>query len=413
MIEASSRANAELKTTYRIDWHPRRLPDGARCLPIPLRTDDGAATTGFLYSTATTDRVVAIMHPRESMASHYLVPDLLAAGFAVWTQQSRTVGNDLTLEHETILLDVAAGLNHLHAAGFKKIVLLGNSGGASLFTLYVQQSSLARERRLDRTPGGRPVRLGATTMPAVDAVIYLAPHPGQGLVLLNCIDPSVTDESDPLSVDPALDPFSSSNGFADPPQAARYAETFVHRYRAAQRARVGRLDARARELIAARAEGRRRAKESGAAARVPFSVMTVWRTDADLRCFDLGLDPSDRDFGSVWGQQPLVSNYAPVGFGRLCTPEAWLSTWSGLSSNAAIPKTASAVTQPVLLIEYSGDSTVFPADVREIFATLGTSDKRHEVVRGDHYGRPLAPGEPPGRDVAGRMIQDWLRARFG
>jgi hypothetical protein len=220
MIEASSRANAELKTTYRIDWHPRRLPDGARCLPIPLRTDDGAATTGFLYSTATTDRVVAIMHPRESMASHYLVPDLLAAGFAVWTQQSRTVGNDLTLEHETILLDVAAGLNHLHAAGFKKIVLLGNSGGASLFTLYVQQSSLARERRLDRTPGGRPVRLGATTMPAVDAVIYLAPHPGQGLVLLNCIDPSVTDESDPLSVDPALDPFSSSNGFADPPQAA-------------------------------------------------------------------------------------------------------------------------------------------------------------------------------------------------
>jgi hypothetical protein len=250
-------------------------------------------------------------------------------------------------------------------------------------------------------------------MPAADAVIYLAPHPGQGLVLLNCIDPSLTEETDPLSLDAALDPFSRSNGFADPPQAARYSEAFQRRYRTAQRARVERLDARARELIALRAEGRRRAKESGAAARIPFSVMTVWRTDADLRCFDLSLDPSEREYGSVWGQQPLVSNYAPVGFGRLCTPEAWLSTWSGLSSNAATPKTASAVTQPVLLIEYSGDSTVFPSDVREIFAALGTGDKRHEVVRGDHYGRPLAPGEPPGRDIAGRLIRDWLRARFG
>ena len=49
-------------------------------------------------------------------------------------------------------------------------------------------------------------------------------------------------------------------------------------------------------------------------------IFQVWRTDADLRCFDLSLDPSDRRFGSVWGARPMVSNVGSVGFGRICTP---------------------------------------------------------------------------------------------
>ena len=74
--------------------------------------------------------------------------------------------------------------------------------------------------------------------------------------------------------------------------------------------------------------------------------MTVWRTDADPRCFDLSIDPSDRAYGTLWGRDPRASNYGAVGFARNCTPEAWLSTWSGLSSNAALAKTVPSIEQP-------------------------------------------------------------------
>jgi hypothetical protein len=123
------------------DWNPRDLPPGATTRNVVLRTTDGAATSGSLYSNGAADTVVCIMHPREFMACHYLIPDIVDAGFAAWSQSPRSVGNDLRLEHEFALYDVAAGLTFLRAAGFRKIVLLGNSGGSGLFSFYVQQSS--------------------------------------------------------------------------------------------------------------------------------------------------------------------------------------------------------------------------------------------------------------------------------
>ena len=95
------------------------------------------------------------------------------------SQGSRSVGNDLRLEHELALLDVAAGLNFLREQGFRRIVLLGNSGGASLYAFYVQQSSLDGSRRLARTPGGRPVDLANLAMPQVDGFVFAgaAPRP--------------------------------------------------------------------------------------------------------------------------------------------------------------------------------------------------------------------------------------------
>lgn len=393
------------------DWGGRGVPDDAVARAYPLRTADGGSTKGILYSRGAPDTVCVIMHPREFTFVHYLVPDILEAGCAAWMNAPRSVGVDLRLEHETALLDLAAGLVHLRALGFRKIVLIGNSGGASLHCFYIQQSSLLPPERIARTPGGRPTKLADAEMPFPDGLVLVAPHPGQGLLLMDCIDPSVTDESAPLSLDPALDPLSAVNGFAQ--GGASYTADFVARYRAAQRERIARLDGIARELIADRLEARKRGKDGGTDAdrrKGAFTpVMTVWRTDADLRCFDLSLDPSDRAFGTVWSRDPIASNHGCVGFGRFCTPEAWLSTWSGLSSNAAIPKTGSAVDQPALLVEYTGDQTVFPETARAIFGALGSTDKRHERVRGNHHGRALGPGEEDGRFVAGRLIQDWLR----
>jgi pimeloyl-ACP methyl ester carboxylesterase len=398
------------------DWSPRDVPDGTVTRNIVLRTADNAAVTGSLYLRGRPDTVVCVMHPREFMACHYLIPDIVEFGCAAWSQGSRSVGNDLRLEHELALFDVAAGLNFLCAQGFKKIVLLGNSGGASLYSLYVQQSSLEGSRRLARTPGGRPTKLDALTMPQIDGFVFVAPHPGQGMLLMGCIDPSVTEERDPLSVDASLDALDPRNGFAEPPRSSKYSPEFLDRYRAGQCARVARLDAIAKDLISARMDARKKARDGGdehlrrMGAHTP--IMTVWRTDADPRCFDLSIDPSDRAYGTLWGRDPRASNYGAVGFARNCTPEAWLSTWSGLSSNAALAKTAPSIEQPSLLVEYTGDVSTFPTVAKEIFATIRTSQKSHLRVRGDHHGRALSNDEELGRAIAGRKVGEWLREQF-
>lgn len=404
------------------DWNPRDVPPGAVTTNVVLRTADQAATGGSLYRPATpTDTVVCVMHPREFMACHYLIPDIVGAGYAAWSQSPRSVGNDLRLEHEFALHDVAAGLQYLKSAGFKRIVLLGNSGGAGLYALYVQQSALPGAQRIARTPGGRPTQLAELDMPAVDGFVLVGPHPGQGALLMNCIDPSVADENDPLSVDPALDPLSPANGYAGK-TGTRYSAEFIERYRAAQRMRVERIDARAQELIARRQSARQRVKAAAAnggqaapedrrlAGHTP--IFNVWRTDGDLRCFDLSLDASDRKFGSLWGADPYASNYGAVGFARQCTPESWLSTWSALSSNASLAKTAPSITQPVLVVEYTGDQACFPGDVRRIVDAIASTGKRHLRVRGDHHGRALTPDEEPGRLEAGRLLAQWLREQF-
>ena len=63
--------------------------------------------------------------------------------------------------------------------------------------------------------------------------------------------------------DSSLDALDPKNGFAEPPASSKYAPEFLQRYRAAQRERVARLDAGAKELIAARMEARKKTKDGG------------------------------------------------------------------------------------------------------------------------------------------------------
>ena len=389
------------------EWTLNALPEGTSVGVFPLRTIDGAATNGFLYRRGTPSAYVSIMHPREFLATHYMIPPLIEAGYGVFTQTPRAVGNDLRLEHEVALLDVAAGMTFLRQIGAQQTVLLGNSGGSGLYCLYNEQSLLAPADRLKHTPGGRPVPLSKADLPAADAIVLLSPHPGQGRLLMNAIDPSVTDENDAFAVDAALDPFSTANGFAADGRSARYDAAFRDRYRAAQRVRVEALDAIARERITERMA----AKKSGDRRRAVFqSVMTVWRTDADLRCWDLSLDPSERNYGSLWGADPFQSNYGVIGFARLCTPESWLSTWSGVSSKAALARTAPAIQQPTMMVHYSGDQTLFPSDAAAIFDAIGAPDKSILTFRGDHHGRAITSGDPDVRGDAGAAIGAWLHA---
>ena len=397
-------------------WDPARLPPDMVTRVFPVMTSDGAPVLGYLHASGGERTAVFIMHPRELLVSHYLVPHLVGAGYACWVQGARTVGNDLRLEHELAIHDVAAGMLKLKELGFERVVLLGNSGGASLFAYYNQQSLLAPEDRIARTPGGRPTKLAEAALPVADGFIFVAPHPGQGKLLLTMIDPSVSDESDPLSVDAGLDPFSAANGFKSGTEGgAHYTFNFIERYRKAQLDRVARIDAFAKESIAQRMAERKCIKEGTGVSSYKAhwaGVFQVWRTDADLRCFDLSLDPSERRWGSVWGADPLVSNVGSVGFARICTPESWLSTWSGLSSRASFDLCGEAIEQPVLMLYYTGDNSVFPDDAAEIFSTIGSSDKQRQDIRGNHHGQSLRVNEPNGQELAAAHAIDWLRERF-
>ncbi len=393
---------------YMVVNAERPMPDGTRCEPLQLPTQDRAVTEGWLWQRGGEDTVVCLMHPRANFARHYLVPHLVEAGFAVLCQNSRWLGNDSTLVHETLLLDVAEGVRAVRER-FDRVVLCGNSGGGSLYAFYLDQAAAASGERFTDTAAGEPFDLNRFDLPGADAVVFLAAHPGEGHFLLHAIDPSVTDEGDLLSCDPSLDLFAPENGFVEPPGESRYAPEFLERYRAAQHARVARIDERARAFVARRREARAKFREAPDAANRRTSIATdyfvVHRTDADPRCVDLSLDPSARDYGSIWGHRPDWTNYGPVGFGRVVTPDAWLSTWSGLASRAEIARTGPRITLPALVVGYAGDNSIFPEDQERIVASLGSQDVQRVDVPGDHYGFP--PSE--GRAAAAAAVVDWLR----
>lgn len=377
-----------------------------------VSTQDGAKVTGLLRVPEGARVVVTLMHPRQEVTWHGLVPYLLDAGYAVWTQGSRSPNNDLTLVHEQTLLDFAAGQVLLRSEGFERVFCLGHSGGATLAAFYAEQAALRPGERLTQTPSGRPVALAEAEMPLPDGIVFLAPHPGQGALLSRLIDPSVADEADPMSIDASLDPFAAENGFVPAPKSTAYTPEFIERYRAAQAERIRRIDLRAADLVATAASARRAAKEHGSDSErrrsVAPALITVYRTDADLRNVDLSLDPNDRPYGSLHGRRPDLTNFGVVGFGRLSTAEAWMSTWSVNTTRADFARCAPGVTVPTLLLEFTGDQASYPADISRFADLLGSSDLTVESVRGTHFGGAITPDEPLGNELAATRILQWL-----
>lgn len=389
------------------EWH-RPLPEGTTCEPVKLVTEDRAIAHGWLYGRGREESVVCLMHPRANFSRHYTVPGLVDAGYAVFCINSRWLNNDATLIHERVLLDVAAGLSHVRDR-YSQVVLMGNSGGGSLFTFYLSQALAGEGQRLTQTAYGDPLDLNRFAMPRADLMVYLAAHPGEGHYLLHAIDPSVTDEGDPLSCDPALDLFDPANGFEEPPAPSHYSEPFLDRYRQAQRARVERIDAEAWSRLKKKRLAREAAGRGGSIAERRAATVTdfmlVYRTDADPRYVDLSLDPSARDYGSLWGRRPDIINYGAVGFSRVVSPEAWLSTWSGVTSQAEIASTGRRMTLPALVIAYEGDNAILPSDTELIASSLASGQVARRSVPGDHYGFPADQG----RDAAVEEVVSWLR----
>lgn len=322
-------------------------------------------------------------HYNVDFSEHYLAAHLAERGFGFLGWNTRYRGNEPHFLLEHAVVDIGAGVRWLRdVAGVDTVVLLGNSGGGSLMAAYQSQ---ATEPSI--TPA-RDLALpdAALDLAGADLYVSLNAHPGRPDVLTAWLDPSVTDETDPLSRDRSLDMFDERNG---PP----YAEGFVAAYRAAQEARNHRItDWALAELDRLRA--------AGAWDRL-FDVHRVW---ADLRFTDLALDPSDRRAGCYAGD-PQRANAGPFGIGRTNTLRSWLSMWSLRESQCVGAPHLGRIRVPSLVVQSTADRGVFPSDAEAIHAALGAEDASLQLVPGEHYF------EDGGRDDVADLIAAWVEER--
>lgn len=350
---------------------------------LPVAGHGSNPCQGLYHRAAGQRPRVAFMatHYNVDFAEHYLAPYLAARGYGFLGWNTRFRGNEAYFLLESALIDMGVGVRWLREqAGVDTVVLLGNSGGGSLMAAYQSQ---AVDPNVTAVLGSRLPDAVLDLQPA-DYYVSLNAHPGRPEVLTAWFDPSVTDEADPLSVDPVLDLFAEGR---QPP----YAPVFIEGYRAAQRARNDRITAWAHEELA-RLEVQ----------RAYDRVFSLHRVFADPRFTDLSLDPSDRKIGCYAGDARWA-NYSPFGVGRMSTLRSWLSMWSLAESQCTGSQHLPRVTVPSLVVQSLADRGVFPSDARAIHAALGATDKRLELVPGEHYF------EDGGRDDVADLIAGWLQ----
>ena len=364
---------------------------------IRLVSPDGALVRGVLWTPPNGKKwktAVILSHPRGDFSVHYAAPLLAAAGYAVIGFGTRYMNNDTDCLHEACTIDVETVYNEMKRRGAEAVVLLGNSGGGSLMALAHAERGIG------------------------DGWVGMAAHPGEGVFMLQVIDPSVVDESDPFSTVPELDMYNPDNGWRPWPEPCVYDKEWLKRYRAAQVERVARIDAIAKASIAESidAGSRLRGVDNQTQTvqwrelrrRAVFTkYMVIYRTLADPAYLDLSIDPDERPMGSLFAfPDPFDANYGRGGLGRSMTARGWLSTWSGLSSHAKLADTMPKVKVPTLLIHPTADTEIRIWQAKEIVDNSGAADKTYIEMKGaPHY----LEGH---RREALAHVADWLGRRF-
>ena len=377
------------------------LADDAPAMDIPresirLVTPDGALVRGLLWTppNGKWKTAVILSHPRGDFSVHYACPLLAAAGYAVFGFSTRYINNDTDCLHENCIIDVKVAHDEMIRRGAEAVVLLGNSGGGSLMAMAHAELGIG------------------------DGWVGMAAHPGEGVFMLQVIDPSVTDESDPFSRDPALDMYNPDNGWRPWPEPSSYDPAWLETYRAAQIARVARIDAVAKQSIAdaeeagQQLEGIHKSTNLGEwrdlrARRVFTKYLTIYRTLADPAYLDLSIDPDQRPMGSLFAfPDPFEANYGRGGLARTMTARGWLSTWSGLSSHAKLADTMPDVKVPTLLVHPTADTEIRIRQAQEIVANSGAADSTYLEMKG-------APHYLEGHRVeALAAVAEWIGKRF-
>ena len=349
----------------------------------------GHPCQGVYYRRAGTSPRVALIatHYNIDFSEHYLAGLIAERGLGFLGWNTRFRGAEAYFLLDGALTDIDAGVRWLRAQGVESVVLLGNSGGGSLMAAYQAQATFPT---LTPKYGRSAVSSAVQSLAGADLYISLAAHPGRAEVLTNWMDPSVTDETDPLSVDPDLDPYRLDR---QPPFDA----AFVASYRAAQRTRNERIAAWCKAEID-------RMAAAGHRDRL-FVAPRLW---ADLRMIDGSIDPSSRPVPACYLGDPHRANYGMLGVGMVSSLRTWLSMWS-LSDSQCGPAQLRHVDVPALVIDADADTGVFPSDTAQIVAALRDRLDAPPVdaftIAADHYLL-----DPPGaRAEAADLITEWIR----
>ena len=350
---------------------------GHPCQGIYHRPAGGRPPTAFIAT-----------HYNVDFSEHYLADYLAERGFGFLGWNTRFRGDEAHFLLDHALADIGVGVRWLReVAGAEQVVLLGNSGGGSLMAAYQSQATAPT---IEPVTGMRPLE-AISDLPPGDLFIALAAHSGRPEVVTSWLDPSVTEETDPLSVDPALDPYDRSNG---PP----FSPEFQARYRAAQRARNERITDWTLDQL-----GRL------AATRARDRLFTLPRTWADLRMIDATIEPSDRRPNWCYLGDPARANYGVFGIGAVSTLRTWLSMWSLRTSQCTAAPHLARITAPSLVVQATADTGVFDSDARGLYEALAAEDKSLAAIRADHYLL-----EPAGaRTQAADLIATWVTSRTG
>ena len=313
---------------------------------------------------------------------HYLLAPLAQRGISCLALNSRYVNNDSVLIMERVIQDLGAGVKYMRER-FDKVVLLGNSGGAALMSFYQAQ---AENLTVTRTPAGDALHISPEDLPPAHGVAIMAGHPGRSHLMLHWLDASMTDESDPLGADPALDIYNEAN--------QPFSEEFVARVRQKQRERSERISRRVMERLQ---------YLRNLPAPIHDEAMVVYRTYADPRFVDLTLDPNDRKpGGNRGGGNPRSINYGVNSLCRYTSLTAWMSQWS-LASHADGPTNIAKTSVPVLHLEYTADGSIFPSDIRRWSDAMGAREQFHRIRPGTHY----LSGQPHLIDEVATLTADW------
>ena len=342
----------------------------------------------YYYRAGTNPRVALIAtHYNIDFSEHYLAGLIAERGMGFLGWNTRYRGAEAYFLLDGALVDVDAGVRWLRARGVECVVLLGNSGGGSLMAAYQSQAAVPT---LTPEYGRSAVSREVQSLAGADLYVSLAAHPGRAEVLTDRMDPSVIDETDPLSVDGELDPYRADR---QPP----FEEAFVVAYRAAQRARNERIT----EWCKAEID---RMAAAGHYDRL-FVVPRLW---ADLRMIDGSIDPSNRPVPACYLGDPRRANYGVFGVGTVSSLRTWLSMWSLSDSQCGLAQLR-GVDVPALVIDADADTGIFPSDTARIVAALrdrpaGPPVATH-TVSADHYLL-----DPPGaRAATADLVTGWIR----
>lgn len=307
--------------------------------------------------------IAIISHPTVPVAGFYMLEPMKAMGLPCAAIATRFAGSDATLNMERCAQDVGTAVRFLKERGYEKVIMLGFSGGASLFCFYQAQAEKLTATHL---PDGRPSGLLPEHLPPADGLAIFGHHLGRSQTLRNVLDASVLDENDLSKTDPSLDVFNPDSG-------SPLDQGFVARIREGQAARMQRITNWVKERLD------QLEAEYGPDADEAF---VVHRTNADPFMFS-----ETSDFkGDVDAIRAM--NLAGNGLGRFSSLRSWLSQWATGISQADGPADMARTSIPVLSIVQKGDHRAHPDYLKQWEDAMGDRFTGHHYFDATHYMDP-------------------------